>query len=214
MFMKVLVSTPGIFHAFQLANQLQKRDYLDRIITGYPKFLLSKWRLNVKKEKIESVPIQVLRHPFSAIGLDKNIIKYLLAEIFDKCVSKKIGEVDIFVGFSGFSLHSIKKAKKKKIITVLERGSSHVLYQKKILEEEYEKFGIKKEVIDKRIVEKELKEYEIVDYISVPSEFVKRSFIEYGVDESKIIKVPYGADIKVFKQLPKKDDVFRIIFVG
>lgn len=36
--MKVTVVVGGRFHAFDLAKQLLKRNYLERLITSYPKF--------------------------------------------------------------------------------------------------------------------------------------------------------------------------------
>ncbi len=43
---------------------------------------------------------------------------------------------------------------------------------------------------------------------------MKRTFIECGIPESKLIHVPYGVDLSQFKQIPKKDNVFRVMFVG
>jgi glycosyltransferase involved in cell wall biosynthesis len=63
-------------------------------------------------------------------------------------------------------------------------------------------------------VEKELKEYEEADYITIPSSFVRRTFLEKGVPESKLIQVPYGVDLSAFKQVPKEDNIFRVMFAG
>jgi glycosyltransferase involved in cell wall biosynthesis len=99
-------------------------------------------------------------------------------------------------------------------VTILERGSSHIEYQRDIIKEEYEKLGIRPSLPDPRIVDKEIEEYEETDYISVPSAYTKRTFLEKGIPESKLIHVPYGVDSGVFKQIPKRDVIFRIIFVG
>ena len=67
------------------------------------------------------------------------------------------------------------------------------------------------------MVNKELEEYNLADYICVPSEYVKESFIKYGIKEDKIIKIPYGVDLKEFsliKNKKKKDSKFRIISTG
>ena len=49
-----------------------------------------------------------------------------------------------------------------------------------ILHEEHRKFGLQFNV-HPAVVEKELKEYEEADFISIPSNFVRTSFIEHGV---------------------------------
>ena len=62
--------------------------------------------------------------------------------------------------------------------------------------------------------QRELLEYELTDYISVPSQFAVDSFLECGIPESKLIKVPYGVDLKEFYPVKKEDDIFRIIHCG
>ena len=83
----------------------------------------------------------------------------------------------------------------------------------KILTQEYSKFN-KKFTINYKTWQRELLEYELADFISVPSNFVKRSFIENGIPESKLILNPYGVDLSDFKQLKKNDNIFRVVFAG
>jgi glycosyltransferase involved in cell wall biosynthesis len=54
----------------------------------------------------------------------------------------------------------------------------------------------------------------LADYISIPSNYVKRTFIQNGISENKLIVNPYGVNFKEFKSLPKKDNIFRVINVG
>ena len=98
--------------------------------------------------------------------------------------------------------------------TVLERGSSHMLYQRKILTEEYRKFGLEKEVVHPKVVERELMEYQEADYISIPSHYVKETFLQQGIPAAKLIQTPYGVDLSNFHPVPKQDKIFRIIHCG
>ena len=114
------------------------------------------------------------------------------------------------------SLNAIRAAKNKGMKTIVERGSSHILNQDKVLKEEYKRFGIDFS-INKAVIEKELKEYEEADFISVPSFYVKKSFLDYGIKEDKIVMNPYGVG-SFFKpadnlqQKPGKK--FTIVYVG
>jgi glycosyltransferase involved in cell wall biosynthesis len=54
----------------------------------------------------------------------------------------------------------------------------------------------------------------VCDYIAIPSLFVRRTFLERGVPQKKLIHVPYGVDLSSFRQIPKTDDVFRVVFAG
>jgi glycosyltransferase involved in cell wall biosynthesis len=217
--MRITISVGGRFHAFYLAQQLLKRNFLDKLITSYPKFETVKY--GIPKEKTNSVFIkEILERGWRTTpALLRNLYnpQYLIHEIFDRLASKKITKTDIFVGWASFSLHSLRKAKTLGAVTVLERGSSHILYQNKILKEEYEKFGAKVKPFDlphPKIIEKELREYEETDYIAVPSSFAKRTFLEYGVSENKIIQEGRGVSLSSFKQIPKSDNKFRVIFAG
>ena len=68
--------------------------------------------------------------------------------------------------------------------------------------------------IDPRVVTRQLAEYEGSDLIFVPSELNYRTFIENGVPAAKLRKVPYGVDLRMFTPQPKRDDVFRVLFIG
>ena len=214
--MKIIISVGGRFHAFNLAKQLLKHGFLERLITSYPKFEVKKH--GIPNDKVISILIkELLERSWKKLPVFlRNIYnpQFLIHEIFDRLASRKITKSDIFVSWSSFALHSLRRAKKLGAITVLERGSSHMLEQQRILNEEYDKFGLKVQLVHPKIIEKELKEYEEADYISIPSSFVKRSFLKNGVPESKLIQVPYGVDISAFRQIFKKDSVFRVIFAG
>jgi Glycosyltransferase len=140
--------------------------------------------------------------------------QYLIHEIYDKWASCLYTKSDLCVAWSSFGLHTIRKAKHMGARTIIERGSSHMLYQQEILKEEYKSLGLKPQLAHPKIVEKELKEYEEADYISIPSLFVKRTFLEKGFSEKKLIHVPYGVHLDEFKQIPKEDNVFRVIYAG
>jgi len=217
--MKITISVPGRFHLFNLAQQLLKRDYLAQLITSYPKFEAKKY--GIPPEKVSSILIKeiMFRGWRKLPRFLQNIYnpQYLICEIFDKLAARNLGKADIVIGGSSMFLHTLRKAKSSGAIAVVERGSSHILYQNNILKEEYEKFGVKMRTFllpHPEVIEKELKEYEEADYISIPSSYVKRTFLENGVPENKLIQVPYGVDLSAFRQIPKTDKVFRVVFAG
>ena len=214
--MKVIISVGGRFHAFYLAQQLLKRGYLDKLITSYPKFETVKY--GIPKGKIESILIkEILQRGWSKLPqFCRNLYnpQFFISDLYDRLAVKKIVKSDIFVGWSSFSLHSLRKAKKLGALTILERGSSHIIYQNEVLRKEYKEFGVKPHLAHLKIIEKELKEYEEADYISIPSLFVKRTFLGKGIPGNKLIHVPYGVDLSQFRQISKNDNVFRVIFVG
>ncbi len=214
--MKVTISVPGKFHAFYLAFELMKRGYLDTLITSYPKCKVVKYGLeaqSVKSILIKEI-VQAAWEKSPAFLRTIYNPTYFINEIFDKRAARRIGNPDIFVGWSFASLHSLKVAKQRGIISILQRGSSHILFQQDILKAEYERFGEKLQFVEQRLVDKELEEYAQADYIEVPSSFAKKTFLDQGVDEKKIIQGFRGVNIREFPKVPKIDKTFRVIYAG
>jgi glycosyltransferase involved in cell wall biosynthesis len=216
----VSISCSGKFHAFALAEQMEKHALLDGFYTSYAYQKNTFLRRFVKRMDKEAIPIEKI-HTNSLLAFPIKLLPgsgYTWLNLFDNWVASKMqkSKSKIFIGWSGMSLQSIKAAKSSGKITILERGSSHIVYQNQILEEEHRKLGISFE-IDRKIIAKELQEYKAADYISVPSFFVKDSFIQHGVPESKLFMNPYGVGL-AFSADPfspeKTKRPFRIVYMG
>jgi glycosyltransferase involved in cell wall biosynthesis len=216
--LSVIISCSGKFHAFALAEQMQKHGMLDSLFTTYAYQKNTMLRHFVKRIDKEDIPCKKI-HTNNLLAFPLKLLPgqgYRWLDLYDHWVASKINNINskIFIGWSGMSLHAIKVAKASGNLTIIERGSSHILYQNQILMEEYKKFGITFS-IDKRIVEKELKEYEVADYISVPSSFVRNSFIAKGIPEAKIFMNPYGVG-SFFKPSAefKANKKIKILYLG
>lgn len=216
--MRVGVSVFGRFHAFNLAHELQKRDSLGQLITSYP-------RQEVRKYLIEDAHITSILWPEVARRLYfraqaraqlGNLPLALLAEHFDRVAARRLNaDLDLIVGWSSFTEHTLERARARGTMTILERGSSHIEYQREILLEEASLQGVRIPLPHPRVVQKELREYDTADYIAVPSEFARRTFIARGVKSDRLLTIPFGVDLEQFRPLPvSSDGTFRLIFVG
>ena len=215
--MRVIISVFGKFHAFSLAEQLQRKKYLSKLYTTYPKHLIYK-KYKISKKNIYSIILfeiiwRIFRNTISVKS--KLFLNYYLKIIYDFFISLFLNrKTDILIGWSSSSLFCLKKSKKLGIITILERGSTHIIEQNNILKKEYEKFNLR--FPDQiKFIERELQEYELADYISIPSIFVKDSFIKNGIPEDKLLLNPYGANLVQFYKMKKKiinSDIFLLKF--
>lgn len=211
---KVCVGSPGRFHTFDLGRELERRGYLQKLYTGYPP-----WKVDgLPPARVRSFPWLIsTRSLLSRWGIRwaERAWNRLATESFDRWLARKLEPCDVFHCLSSFGLETHKVARERYgALTVCDRGSSHILYQDEILAEEYARWGIPYRHIDRRLVERELQEYEFCDRIFVPSAFAYRSFVEKQVSEAKLVKIPYGVDLNLFRPLAKEDDVFRVIYVG
>jgi glycosyltransferase involved in cell wall biosynthesis len=218
--MNVTQISIGRFHHFHLARQLEKHGLLDAIYTGYPRFKL-KDEQGIPQEKIKTFPW--LHAPFmfgNRIGLDRwewlnNELAWKANNTLDLYVSQKIKEKTVLVALSGSGMRAGTKAQNLGGKYICDRGSSHIRYQNEILREEFARWKIPYREIDQRTIDKEENEYQQADKITVPSEFVRKSFLSKGVSEKKIAKVVYGARLDRFAKQGNPDPAkFTVLWVG
>lgn len=221
--MKIAIAAGGRFHAFHLAQQLEKRNSLEKLFTFY---YVSNDKKDISQNLVCNSKInQLLDYLFSRLRLSKFIKRsdffVLNDNLFDYWLSrkiKKIPQLDIFVGWAHYCLKSFENIRKTGAKIIIESGSCHILEQLKLLQEEYDKFGIKFHPVHKKNIEKMLFEYEQADYIMTISNFVYNSFLKQGVPAKKLLKVTCGIEVEYFldqsNKLIKTDDKFRVICVG
>jgi glycosyltransferase involved in cell wall biosynthesis len=214
----VSISCSAKLHAFSLAEQMERLGLLDNFYTSYAYQKNTLLRKLVRRTDKENIPVQKIHtHPVLAFPM-KLLPKqaYVWNDLFDRWVAGKIsgGDSPVFIGWSGMSLQSIRRARAGGKVTIVERGSSHILYQNEILREEYAKFGIRFS-IDQRVIDKELKEYEEADYISIPTGFVRRSFLKYNVPTGKLLQNAYGVSSFFNREAaPEGGQKFSIVYLG
>lgn len=215
--MKINVSLRGRFHGFDLANGLYEAGYLNTLFTSYPLYFFDQY--SIGKSSIRNAPIfevtERIIQKVPKFRRNSELISMLVPNAFDKYVASHLKtDFDIFVGWSSFSLSSLKKVKSFNKISILERGSTHILWQTNQLKKEFNLFNRQFNDTNQAIINKELLEYDAADYICVPTNFVKSSFIEHGINSKKIFVNPYGVNPTEFKFFPKKSDKFVILFCG
>lgn len=212
--MRVSVSVLGRFHAFYLGRELERYGVLDRLITSYPAWGPGKW--GVPKDRVTSLwPIELARRA-SPSRLRKWMQRRgTLHAVFDRLAARSIpAGTDVVVTWSGSAERTLRRAHQEGAAAIVERCSSHIRSQREILEEEYSHHGVEPDLPSDRAVDREEREYELADRIAVPSSFVERSFVEQGIEQEKLIRIPYGVDPEEFKPVPKEDNVFRVVFAG
>lgn len=213
--MKVAIAVQGRFHLFYLAQQLLKRDALGQLITTYPRS--SVVTHGIPGALASTFPVyeavaRAWRRSPAMIRGGWNL-QYFGYSVFDRFSSRSLKPgADLYVATKG--IKCLRKAKSLGMVTVVERGSSHIAEQSALLVEEYARAGMRFTATHPMVTQRLTEEYELADYIAVPSLFVKRSFLARGVPERKLIHVPYGTNISEFRPVEKEDRTFRIVYCG
>lgn len=198
--MKITIIVGGRWHAFDLAQQLQKQGHLHRIVTNYPGWFVKKW--GIPPEKIASLPLTFwIVKAIYKLGGEALMMRcqWWVHRWFAEHASKYLAGSDLIHGWSGWSEPSLIWAKARGIPTVLERSSAHILEQSHLLHEEHERLGLKWSATHPKIEQMELREYELCDSVAVPSLFVERTFIRQNFPRQKLYLNALGVNLSCFR---------------
>jgi glycosyltransferase involved in cell wall biosynthesis len=218
--MKIVYTAPNRAHHYRYASVIDKENILAVFVSGFSRFS-PRAKITEFKGKLFRVDfLQTIYLVSLKLGLSEKIsshLAFIAKKEQDFACRKFMNNADIFLFYNGSGLHTCQYANKKGLITIVEVVNSHVEYQEDLLKEEYQRLNIPWHPFHKAEKNRRLKEYQQADYILLPSEFVKRSFLDKGFPEEKLIKVPYGLDslnLINLEKLKKKDSVFTVLFVG
>lgn len=130
------------------------------------------------------------------------------------------GTFDLFHGWAGEALHSLRVAKELGIPSALEIPTWHK-HQGRIFppktEEEIalEQAPIPERWLNRLLVSRQqvLEEYDLADLILVLSEKAEETFLFAGIPKNKLFRTSRGVDTKRFRP-GRKPSIFRALFVG
>lgn len=213
---QVDVYAPFPFHMHALAGELNRQGLLQNLFAAVP------------KHRIQQVPADRLRtHPYLAVveygvrhatGRQFSVLRRAMVTEFDRWASRRRdAPARVVVGHSSFATHALREAAAQGSRIICDRGSWHILEQRRIVENEYEKWGLPRNEAPfyDWLVERELSDYDLADLVVVPSTAAARSFERQGVDRQRLQVNPYGVDLRRFHvDEHAARDAYRIISVG
>ena len=209
--MKINIASPGRFHVMDLARELDKLGHDVRFYSFVPDRRAEKFGL--RKECNAS--LFVFMAPFLVLSkvFKGRFMRQLSILVQDYLTGILMRRCDVFIAMSGNYVYALKKAKRKGAVIIIERGSKHILEQKRILESISSLKG--KNPVSAFNVRRELAGYELADYISIASEHVKRSFVERNYPADKLFVNPYGVDLSMFTYRPNHvSKPYDVLMVG
>lgn len=205
--MKINIVSPGRFHVMDLARELDKQGFDVRFYSFVPDRRAAKFGL--KKEC--NVSLILFMWPFLVLQRFLPSMRLVTVKVQDWLTGILMRSSDVLIAMSGNYVFSLKRAKRNGAIVVLERGSKHILEQKRILESIPSLKGTKP--VPDVNVRRELEGYELADYISIASQHVLRSFVERGFPKEKFFVNPYGVDLRDF-HLESAEKEYDVVMVG
>jgi glycosyltransferase involved in cell wall biosynthesis len=123
--------------------------------------------------------------------------------IVSRRVEKLAGQIDIIHAWPLAAVQTLKTAKKQGIPTVLERPNAHTRFAYEVVQRECERLGVAlplnhEHAYKPEVLAKEEEEYRLADRILCPSDFVAKTFLNYGFSREKLVRHQYGFDEKLY----------------
>ena len=220
--MRIVQSTWSRFWHFDLARELERLGCLEHIFTCLPWWRASK-ESNDQQIARDKISCNFLMQGVRRVG--KKVPGYHASldmrlgvaetQFYSRWVARNLPECDAYIGISGSGLHAGRLAKSRGAGYVMDRGSTQTRHANRVLKEESRKWNVPWNDVHPWLIENEESEAVEADLITVPSEFVKGTFIEEGTPSTKIRVVPYGVSLQEFHPCGSPpEDRFRLLFVG
>ncbi len=212
---KITVVVNGRFHAFDYAAELYKKKQLHKLISTMPYFVAK--RYGIGHEVYTGLPLfEVLKRSWQMI-FKRPFPRVFYSKLFSHVALFFIPKnTDVVICNAGYCKEIFESEKLKNAQKILDRGSSHTLANIRANHLAAEYHNIKWKQNPQKFVERELIEYRLANKILIPSNYVKKTFIEYGFLEEKFILIPYAFSLKKFegvKIIPKNKEL-AVLFVG
>jgi alpha-maltose-1-phosphate synthase len=216
--MQIIQAVYGVFHHFELAHQLHRRNHLRRIYSTWPWTRLK--REGLPHEFVRTFPLVhttdylLRRTPLYSAALDARFNEWNSLS-FDAWIRHRIEPCDAFIGISGVGLTSGPLVQSRGGKFICDRGSTHQRFQDEVMAKEHRRWNIPHTAPASHILRREETIYANADAITVPSTVARRSFLTMGIASEKVHVIPYGVRLDKFTPagLPPTD-TFEVLFAG
>lgn len=167
-----------------------------------------------KGYRVDLVLPQLLR--YTPLRYSPGWINFSSVNSFDRAVARKLPAADIFEGFVGQSLSTFKRARQLGYGNLhLQAANSHVDNVTFQHQKALQRFGLEESWLNDAQRRKTLEEYTMADVIFIASEYSRQTMVAAGIPEQKLRRIELKVNPRYQPAVtPKKDDKFRIVYVG
>ena len=205
--MKIAIVVHGRFHAFDLARELIGLGHDVLLLTNYPRRWPEKFGVparNVRSLVAHGVVSRAALALGKAAGTEK-LGEAFLHQWFGKWAAQVIARnpVDASHNFSGIAEEILSCRRPRQTIRSIVRGSSHIVLQKQILQEEQKRTGLDPGGPSAWMVKREIREYQLADLVITLSQWCRESFLHRGMSPEKVIVIRSGNQLAKFQPSPE-----------
>lgn len=230
----VLVTHPGRQHSHQLATALHERGLLDGYWTGvpvrrWPSRLVPRvlWNRVMKYDAVDLPAMLVrqwpvapaLRHTIGRVGSAPwaTRVAHIADGLFDRLAAHTLSRLTgdaprVVVCYENAARDTFRAAKYVGAKTVLDASSIHHTLQDKLCAH------TESTETHERIVRRKNQEIELADHIITVSEAARQSYLVAGVRPEKVVAIPLGVELEVFRYQERSErdtsSAFHFVYAG
>lgn len=236
---RVVLSAGNIAHYHHAAVALQKAGLLQRYVCTFSgqeadawwgrllpleqrKRLHGKYVSDLDPGLIKTIPTphittQVLRR-MGVINIEQ--ANTWSSAWYDSISQEYAGQAEVFHHVNSMGLKTARMVHERGGKVICDVRSEHIDTQEAILLDEYSQLGLVYRSPRRAMRDRLIAEYGTADIIIVPSSYVADTFVQQGIDRTKLFIVPYGADLSNFTRWEQQhqdmetERPFRVLFVG
>ena len=216
--MQITQAVFGVYHHFELAHQLHRRNHLRRIYSTWPWARLR--REGLPRELVRTFPLVhttdtlLRRTRFYSAALEGRFNQWV-SDSFDAWLRRRIEPCDALIAISGAGLTTGPLVQSRGGKFICDRGSTHQRFQDEVIAEEHRRWHLPYTAPPAHILRREEAIYALADAITVPSNVARRSFLAMGIAPEKVHVIPYGVRLDRFAPTePPPTDSFEVLFAG
>lgn len=210
--MKINIVSPGRFHVCDLARELARNGHDVKFYSFVPTKRAMKFGLSKECSSSLILPMAPFLLLSKKIYPKSGWVAKITTLFQDWLTSVVMRKCDVCIAMSGSFVRTPRKAKRQGAVVIIERGSKHVMEQKRILDTIPSNKG--KVTVPYWHIPREIEDYDLADYVAVASLHVVRSMLKFGYPERKLFVNPYGVDLSMFHPIENVEKEYDVIMVG
>jgi glycosyltransferase involved in cell wall biosynthesis len=227
--LNIAIGVHGRFHAFDVAKALTQLGQKVTLFTNYPAF--AKKRFGIEAIPLHSFALHgAITRGLGRIGKGQLLPKLepWLHQSFGRWLAYQIPKhnFDVLNVYSGVAEEVLTKRRQGKIgtVCVLERASTHILTQYRLLSEEAARTHTYIDAPSPWMIAREEREYPLAEHINVLSSFCRDTFLSHGFRANQLTITPLGVSTAQFRAVPQTIEArceqilsnapLKIIYVG
>jgi glycosyltransferase involved in cell wall biosynthesis len=223
----------NVFHYYHTALSLHRCGYLGHYITGPSALDSEAWIQRLGKSfqrlwierRLEGIPPHLVKRMWLPEIVLKAIERsggthgqgvWVQNEMFARQAAWMMTGCDVVHFVHSVGLEAARKAKRSGAIAICDARAEHPLFQEELLSEEAKQLNIKFTAPRSSYEHRAIEELDLADHIFCPSSYARRTFVEKGISEDKLVVCPYGVDTTTFTPRAnlRVSGKFTVLFIG